>query len=244
MSAIFSYGMDKDWLDHNPAARLKKQPEQSRERVLSDHELVELWAVLESMKAMTAGATPCIPPMVARGLQLQLRTGQRGGEIFTMAWGDVDLATGWWTIPATKAKNGTTHRVPLTAAALALLAEAKAHGPDDHGWVFAGRTGGSYHARATKAIALLRGAGLLTGHYWRHDFRRTIATGMTTAGLPSTIVNKVMNQQEGGPSVTKIYDRYSYDKEKRHALDTWGRHLDTLIGTGPLGRVVPFPRQG
>lgn len=89
-----------------------------------------------------------------------------------MAWGDVNLATGWWTIPA------------------------------------------------TKAIALLRGAGLLTGHYWRHDFRRTIATGMT-AGLPSTIVNKVMNQQEGGPSVTKIYDRYSYDKEKRHALDTW-----------------------
>ena len=65
---------------------------------------------------------------------------------------------------------------------------------------------------------------------------------MTTAGLPSTIVNKVMNQQEGGPSVTKIYDRYSYDKEKRHALDTWGRHLDTLIGTGSLGRVVPFPR--
>ncbi len=242
VSAIFSYGMDKDWLDHNPAARLKKQPEQSRERVLSDHELVELWAVLESMKAMTTGAAPCIPPMVARGLQLQLRTGQRGGEIFTMAWGDVDLATGWWTIPATKAKNGTTHRVPLTAAALALLAEAKAHGPDDHGWVFAGRTGGSYHARATKAIALLRGAGLLTGDYWRHDFRRTIATGMTTAGLPSTIVNKVMNQQDGGPSVTKIYDRYSYDKEKRHALDTWGRHLDTLIGTGSPGRVVPFPQ--
>ena len=42
--------------------------------------------------------------------------------------------------------------------------------------------------------------------------------------------------------MTKIYDRYSYDKEKRHALDTWGRHLDALIGVGSLGRVVPFVR--
>ena len=26
------------------------------------------------------------------------------------------------------------------------------------------------------------------------------------------------------------------------ALDTWGQHLDALIGTGTLGRVVPFLR--
>ena len=38
------------------------------------------------------------------------------------------------------------------------------------------------------------------------------------------------------------YDRYTYDKEKRHALDTWGRHLDALIGVESLGRVVPFLR--
>ena len=38
------------------------------------------------------------------------------------------------------------------------------------------------------------------------------------------------------------HDRYSYHKEKRHALDTWGRHLDALIGVESLGRVVPFLR--
>jgi len=40
--------------------------------------------------------------------------------------------------------------------------------------------------------------------------------------------------------VTKIYDRYTYDKEKRHALDTWGRHLDALIHGRTSARVVPF----
>ena len=39
--------------------------------------------------------------------QLQLRTGQRGGEISTMAWGDVDLATGWWTIQSASGLPGT-----------------------------------------------------------------------------------------------------------------------------------------
>ena len=240
VSTVFMYGIDKDWLDANPAGRIKKQPEQSRVRVLTDEELVELWTVLESGTAPSSDTPMLISPMVARGLQLQLLTGQRGGEIFTMTWDEVDETTGWWTIPAAKTKNGTTHRVPLTEAALALLPETKARHPNGDGWVFAGRDGGSFQSRAKKAIATLRNAGLLTGHYWRHDLRRTIATSMTTAGIPSSTVNKVLNQQEGGPRVTGIYDRYSYDKEKRQALDTWGRHLDVLIHGKASARVVPF----
>ena len=53
-------------------------------------------------------------------------------------------------------------------------------------------------------------------------------------------MNKVLNQQEGGPRVTGIYDRYSYDKEKRQALDTWGRHLDVLIHGKVSAHVLPF----
>ena len=38
VSTVFMYGIDKDWLDANPAGRIKKQPEQSRVRVLTDIE--------------------------------------------------------------------------------------------------------------------------------------------------------------------------------------------------------------
>ena len=48
---------------------------------------------------------PAINPMIARGLQVLLFTAQRPGEVFTMRWADVNLKSGWWTIPATVANN-------------------------------------------------------------------------------------------------------------------------------------------
>ena len=99
VSRIFKHGIDRDWLDHNPAAGISKQPETSRERVLSDEELTGLWGALQSVKTgkrvTDDHPAPLISPMLARGLQLMLRTAQRGGEIFTMEWGDVDEASGW-----------------------------------------------------------------------------------------------------------------------------------------------------
>ena len=88
-----------------------------------------------------------------------LRTGQRGGEVFTMEWSDVDEASGWWTIPDRKTKNKKTHRVPLTKAALTLIAEARAAGSSPDGWVFAGPQGGTLQEKAKKAVSKLRHAG-------------------------------------------------------------------------------------
>ena len=110
-----------------------------------------------------------------------------------------DFAYGWWTIPGTKTKNGKPHRVPLTTAALALLAEARAEGSGPDGWVFAAQRGGSNRYQATNVMSRLRHAGL-TGNYTRHDLRRTVATGMTKLGVARATVAQVLNQQEGAHS--------------------------------------------
>jgi integrase len=237
VSRIFKHGIDREWLDHNPAAGISKQSETSRERVLTDEELVELWRVLDAIRT---GTHPTLPfsPMLARGLQLMLRTGQRGGEVFTMAWGDVNEASGWWTIPGTKTKNKKTHRVPLTQAALALITEARADGSGPAGWVFAGPEGGSLQEQAKKAVSKLRRAGL-TGDYIRHDLRRTVATGLQSLNVPPSTITHVLNQSEGGSRVTPIYARHDFSEEKKTALEAWGRHLDALL-TGQPSRVVPF----
>ena len=73
VSTVFEHGKNKGWLDHNPAARIPKQKEKVRERVLTDEELTGLWRALQS-------SIQPILPMTARGLQLMLRTGQRGGR--------------------------------------------------------------------------------------------------------------------------------------------------------------------
>jgi hypothetical protein len=41
------------------------------------------------------------------------------------------------------------------------------------------------------------------------------------------IIRKVLNHKE--PGVTAIYDRYSYDNEKRDALEAWSRRLQVIV---------------
>ena len=244
VSRVFKYGIDRGWLDSSPAAGISKQPETSRERVLTHAELTELWRVLEAVRTGTGvtddhRASP-LSPMLARGLQMMLRTASRGGEIFSMRWDDVDETKEWWTIPGAQAKNGVPHRVPLTTAALALIAEARADGSGPSGWVFAGPRGGTLKDKARKVVSSLRHAGLLTGDYTRHDFRRTVATSMEGMGITTSTIAKLMNHVEAGPRATHVYARHPYDTEKRQALEAWGRHLDGLIHGVTSARVVPF----
>ena len=50
---------------------------------------------------------------------------------------------------------------------------------------------------------------------------------MTAQGIDRLVVRKVLNHAES--DVTAVYDRYSYDTEKRSALDTWGAYLETIL---------------
>jgi integrase len=69
----------------------------------------------------------------------------------------------------------------------------------------------------------------LTFEFRAHDLRRTAATRMAEAGIPRDHIAKVLNHVEGGPAATRVYDRYSYDAEKRDALDRWARGLAAII---------------
>jgi integrase len=76
-----------------------------------------------------------------------------------------------------------------------------------------------------------------------HDLRRTAATRMADAGIPNTDIAKVLNHVEGGPRATQVYNRYQYDREKKIALDTWGRVLTAILEDQPQqAQVVPFAR--
>jgi integrase len=70
-----------------------------------------------------------------------------------------------------------------------------------------------------------------------HDLRRTAASHMTASGIPRDIVKKILNHVER--EVTATYDRYSYDREKRAALDSWGKRVDAILsGKREIAKVV------
>ena len=66
--------------------------------------------------------------------------------------------------------------------------------------------------------------------------RRTAASRMASLGVPRVIIGKVLNHAESG--VTAVYDRHSYDREKREALALWAEELRQIVEEGPA-KVVP-----
>src|SRR5215469_9059154 len=56
--------------------------------------------------------------MAARGLEFAVLTAARTGEVLGARWGEMDLVTKVWTVPADRMKADREHRVPLSDAAL------------------------------------------------------------------------------------------------------------------------------
>ena len=73
-----------------------------------------------------------------------------------------------------------------------------------------------------------------------HDLRRTAATVMASMGTDRLTLSKILNHVETG--VTAVYDRATYDREKRRALARWERKLRSIIGESAGEKVVEFSR--
>jgi integrase len=262
---MLNYGVRNDWLEANPASLIEKPGrEVSRERVLTDEEIRRLWRLLSRQPTTAERAAPgrkrskgtaddpiCpLTPALAAAIKIRILTAQRGGEVIKMRWQDVDLDAGWWTIPAEYAKNGRAHRVPLVPEAIEIIkaqwkgdeelqksGDEELYDSEKNDFVFVG-TGASVRDRAKKAPSLI--ARVLKIGFRGHDLRRTAATKMAEAGVPRQHISAVLNHVQGGASITRVYDRYSYDAEKRRALETWARKLQSIVEQLASGKLLPF----
>jgi integrase len=179
------------------------------------------------------------PPMsetTSLALRVQLLTAQRIGEVVGAPWSEFNLDSGWWTIAADRSKNRLPHRVPLTQPVLELLERARELG-DGSAYLFPGKARRfskperqrdepirygvcDYALRRTRERYGLE-------RFTPHDLRRTAASYMTGAGVSRLVVAKILNHAERG--ITAVYDRHSYDQEKREALEVWSRELSRIV---------------
>jgi hypothetical protein len=57
-----------------------------------------------------------------------------------------------------------------------------------------------------------------------------MASGMARLRIAPHVIEKVLNHQSGVISgVAAIYNRHSYQDEKRQALETWSEHVSNLV---------------
>jgi integrase len=215
-SSIFSWAVDEEIVPFNPCRGIKRNPTQSRERVLSDSELPLFWAVLIRIDAVNAAAIKTI-----------LLTGQRPGEVRHMR--REHIADSWWTLPGKAdshwpgTKNSQTHCVWLPEAVLKMVQVSQSEHPT--GFVFATNKGKPLR----KLDAAMRQVSELAGFdepVRPHDLRRTHGSTITKLGFGRDAMNRVQNHREGG--IADVYDRHRYEEENKRVMEAVATHLMML----------------
>ena len=218
LSKMFAWAVEEEILPANPAAGvpLLVRPE-SRDRVLTEEELRVLW---QELKRLDEDA-----PLTAVALRLILLTAQRPGEVLGMRWDEI--SGDWWTIPTARHKGKRSHRVPLSPQALAELEKVRAlTGEVEFVFDSPYKPGQPLSTMKTANHTIIRRTGMK--RWTPHDLRRTAVTMMTSAGVTRLVVERLLGHAEHG--VTAVYDRSSYDGEKRRALSQWGDRLERMVG--------------
>lgn len=205
---MFNFAIEEELIENNPCYLIKPPggKEKSIDRVLSDTEIRHLWRLLHKTK---------IAPITKLCIKFQLVTAQRPGEVIKMTWNDVN--DDWWTIPDTK--NGLSHRVPLSVLSIRLLEHAKRYRYDERVFPITNTTANRAIARSKKILKV--------EHFTPHDLRRTAASKMASEGVSRLVISKILNHKDGG--ITAVYDRHSYDSEKKQALDLLSEKLLSII---------------
>ena len=106
--------------------------------------------------------------MGARALEFAILTAARSGEVRGATWAEIDLDARVWTVPAERMKMGREHRVPLSAAALQVLAALpRSKGAD---LVFVAPKGGELSDMTLSAVVRRMGVPAVP-HGFRSTFR-------------------------------------------------------------------------
>jgi integrase len=220
LSALFSWAVKEGLTEDNPAAHTHDPGAgiPPRERVLSETELAAIWKA-------------CRDDHFGVAVKLLTLTACRRQEIGGLRWGEIDFDRGIVTIDSSRAKNHRALSLLLPPVAIDLLRSM----PRRDGCVFGngvnGLSGWSY-AISVLNNKITAAEGKPLPPWTLHDIRRSVATHMAELGVQPHIVEAVLNHQSGHKAgVAGIYNRSTYEREKRLALELWADHLTAVVGS-------------
>ena len=179
----------------------------------------------------------------ALALRYAILTAARTGEVIGATWGEVDLPSGVWTVPAARMKAKREHRVPLSPAAAAILREAaKLRTGDDPGTpVFPGGNG----ARGLSDMALLMTLrrmkrGDLTTHGFRSTFRDWVGeyTAVPREVAEAALAHTLKDKTEAA------YQRGDMFDKRRSMMAAWANFCAAPYVKPEAGNVVPIRAAG
>jgi integrase len=209
-SGFFSWCVSEGLLETNPVTGTAKAEENgSRERVLSQDELRQLWRALGDDSFSDV-------------VRLLLLTGQRRNEIGRLQWSEIDRACGLIVLGSQRTKNGRHHELPLSSQALAIIERLPRRNSSE--FLF-GKKGFQDWDRAKTILDQRVGIAPWT----LHDLRRTCATQLGELGIQPHHIEAILNHYSGHRAgVAGVYQRAKYEPEMRAALQRWADWLEQI----------------
>jgi integrase len=159
------------------------------------------------------------PGEAARALEFAILTAARSSEVVGARWDEIDMAARVWTIPASRMKAGKEHRVPLSDAAMSVLAQL----PRSPALVFPGITKHILAQPLRKRAATV------------HGFRSTFASWAADHNFPPDVREHALAHAVG-TKVDRTYQRSDLFDRRRQLMDAWAAYCGRVGG----GEVVPI----
>jgi integrase len=155
----------------------------------------------------------------------------RTNETIGAPVGEINAREKLWTIPADRMKAERDHRVPLTARALAIVAEVA---PADGSLFPGGKAGRTLSNMAMTAVLKRMGRGDITVHGFRSTFRDWAAE---RTNFPSEVVEMALAHTIED-KVEAAYRRGDLFQKRRRLMDAWAE----FCAAPREGRVVQLTR--
>jgi integrase len=211
--AMLNWAVEKEWLNGNPAASIKKRKklETPRSRVLSHDELRAIWKATENLNNPARDF-----------IRMLILTGSRRDEIRKMEWREIDPKAQVWTLPAPRNKSGNWDRpLPLSTALIEALGGITRIGP----YILSVSGSKPYSNQRHLKVIIDRESGV-TG-WVLHDIRRTVRTGLSEIHVGQETAHHILGHAKLG--MDKVYNHHRYMVEMRDALNAWAKHVANIV---------------
>jgi len=224
---LFRWAVGRGIIETNPMAHLPKPgSEVSRDRVLTDAELAQVFKNTTKLR-------PPFGPI----FQLLILTGARRGEITGLRWSEIKDDT--IIVGRERTKAGEVHSIPLSPQAVDIIKQLPRIGPSDFVFTLNGRNAVTDLSGSKERLDDIT----KIPEWHTHDLRRTAATGLQRLGINLQVIEAVLGHVGGSRAgIVGVYQRHSFDAEKRTALEDWAREVERIVDGKPA-KVLPLRRR-
>ena len=220
MRTIFRWAMANELIEANPAGEAIDGALPSMPKVKAHLRALPYQQVGSALSTVDASQTS---PTSKHCLKFLVLTAARSGEARGATWDEIDIEGATWTIPGSRIKAGTEHRVPLSDQALDVLMLAREL-EDGSGLCFPSPLRPGRMLSDMTLTKVLRKADL-ADRATVHGFRTSFKTWtMEQTNAPWAVGEAALAHQLGG-SVEQAYARSDLFDRRRVLMQQWADYL-------------------